>query len=184
MADSKDTNLDQYLDRLLENELIRAARLWSLLDFECALLGRQAIKYDPVAGDVLWCHFTPELSDQIHEIKGSRPVIIVSRKSQRRTDLYNIVPLSRTKPEPLESFHHKFPAGSIPGLTVEDRWLKADAVCQVSRRRLDRVPIKNKDKRTEWRILKISEGQLHEVRICVLRALGFGDLTKHLIGTK
>lgn len=181
MADKSEPNLGQYLDRMLDNELIQAEQLWSLLDFQCELFGRQILRYDPVAGDVLWCHFTPELNDKIHEIKGSRPVIIVSPKSQDRTDLYNIVPLSTTKPDPAQSFHHYFPAGSIPGLTLQDRWLKADAACQVSRRRLDRVPSKQHDGRTKWKILKLTQRQLLDVRCCILRAFGFGDLTKHLV---
>jgi uncharacterized protein YifN (PemK superfamily) len=61
-------------------------------------------------------------------------------------------------------------------------WVKGDMVYAVAFHRLELIRSgRGEDNRRTYSLIQLSCQELKAVRKCVLRALGFSDLTKHLL---
>lgn len=105
------------------------------------------IKFHPGPGTVLICDYSGFIAPEM--IK-KRPVVIVSPRLRRQQNLYTVIPLSTTKPIPIENHHHKLNPLSLPnGLNKKETWAKCDMISRVSAERLDRIKtIDSKGKRS------------------------------------
>jgi uncharacterized protein YifN (PemK superfamily) len=170
MPDEMARRISQRVEKLLIDRVVDPDRLEDLLDFEDEFSASKRLhrQHRPQAGNVLWCRLSPGIGDEMYK---RRPVIVLSPLGQNRSKLFIVVPLSSTPPDVLQPFNLHFPIGTIRGLSGRERWLKADAISQVSRQRLDRV---------DGDIPSISAEMLKQVQKCVLEAIGLGALTNHL----
>ena len=69
-----------------------------------------------------------------------RPVIVLARNRQAR-QLVTVVPLSTTRPVPIEPHHHELAANPLPGREAITCWAECDMVATVSLARLDRFKV-------------------------------------------
>ncbi|ORJ55874.1 type II toxin-antitoxin system PemK/MazF family toxin [Geothermobacter hydrogeniphilus] len=138
-----------------------------------------ALKFHPKPGTVLICDFTAGF--KMPEMIKRRPVVVVSPRPRRKTQLCIVVPLSTTCPEPVEAYHHRLMPGSLPGnLAGKETWAKCDMPATVSLARLDRVRVKREDGQRVYVAEKILPKDFMEIQKGVLFALGLGRLTDHL----
>jgi mRNA interferase MazF len=94
-----------------------------------------AITFHPKPGTVLMCDFNTGF--RAPEMVKKRPVVVISKSRQQ---LVTVVPLSTTKPYPLEACHHELKDASLPACLRSGRhWAKCDMVNTVAFWRLDRV---------------------------------------------
>lgn len=96
--------------------------------------------FHPNPGTLLICDF--DTGFRPPEMVKKRPVVVISPRFRRKRALYTVVPLSTTVPDPVEAFHHRMDARSLPGgLATRETWAKCDMIATVSLERLDRVLI-------------------------------------------
>ena len=70
-----------------------------------------------------------------------RPVIVLSAQRHNRETCV-VVPVSTTKPYPIEAFHHKLEPASLPDrLRKSESWVKGNMITTVANWRLDRVRV-------------------------------------------
>ncbi|NKJ00447.1 type II toxin-antitoxin system PemK/MazF family toxin [Novosphingobium sp. SG707] len=138
--------------------------------------------YYPSPGEIVLCDYKTGFIEP--EMVKARPVVVVSPRLRRRSNLVAVVPLSTTEPNPTELHHHKI-ALAVPLPAPFDApimWAKCDMVATVSLARLDRF----KDGRTpggggrRYRTGRLADDDLIEVRKGILHGLGLGSLTLHL----
>ena len=131
-----------------------------------------ALKFHPSPGAILICDYSTGFI--LPEMIKKRPVIVISPRPRRQRQLCTIVPLSTTKPDPIESYHHQLNSLSLPDkLARKETWAKCDMLATVSLERLDRIKI-GKDmngKRIYINHSIISE-DMDAIMKCVLTALG------------
>ena len=138
------------------------------------------LTFHPKPGMVLMCDFNTGFVAP--EMVKKRPVVVVLPRPRRSNQLCTIVPLSTTRPVPVEPHHHQMDSRSLPGKFAGNKtWTKCDMVATVSLNRLDRVMV-GKDrsgKRLYVAQLVIPEEFL-AIQRGLLTAIGLADLTKHL----
>lgn len=134
----------------------------------------QGISWQPQPGQILICHFG--LGFRAPEMVKTRPVMVISPKTQIWTKLCIVVPISSLAPDPVEQHHYKLPKGLVPDKKYKEAWIKGDTLMAVSSHRLDRVKIKPR----EYVVPVASPDVLKEVQKCVLHATGLQALTRHL----
>lgn len=140
------------------------------------------LAYYPSPGEIVLCDYGSGFV--VPEMVKIRPVVIVSPRLRRRSDLVAVVPLSTTPPDSAEPHHCSFVlAQPLPRpFDAPEMWAKCDMVATVALARLDRF----KDGRVpgggarRFRTGKVSAAQLVEIRKGVLHGLGLGSLTIHL----
>ena len=123
------------------------------------------ITFHPRPGTVLMCDFTTGFI--VPEIVKMRPVVIVSPHHIRRPDLYTVVPLSQTAPDPEEPYHVHFPHTPVAG-GQGPCWAKCDLVVSVAAQRLDRKKIG----RGMYRVTNVTPPQLEAIMAGIKYALG------------
>lgn len=84
-----------------------------------------------------------------------------------RYNLYTVVPLSTTAPDPVEKYHYKLAKDPIPNSNKEV-WAKCDMVCTVSKERLDRFKVG----RGGYKTSAVPDEDLDGIMACVKYALG------------
>lgn len=135
--------------------------------------GTMALPFHPDPGTLLVCNF--DTGFRPPEMVKVRPVVVVSPRRRRGAELCTVVPLSTTRPEPEEPFHHRMDRRSLVGryARAEATWAKCDMLYTVSLERLDRVKV-DKDARGKRRYVaqQIIEADWQAIRRCVALALG------------
>lgn len=136
------------------------------------------LSFHPQQGMVLICDFTTGF--KAPEMVKRRPVVVVSPRPRRNTQLCIVVPLSTTSPSPVESHHHCLAPASLPGsLATRQTWAKCDMLVTVSLDRLDRVKM-GRDKATGKRLYAsgvVTSDDFRAIQQAILAALGLNRLT-------
>lgn len=113
------------------------------------------------------------------EIVKRRPVVIVSPQGVHRTTLCTIVPLSTTPPDPIMPYHYLLE--NLEQLNdhfnSSKAWAKCDLIYTVSYERLS-LFFKGKDDNGKriYRYPSVTEEQLRQIRLCIMKSLGFTNL--------
>lgn len=130
------------------------------------------LMFHPHPGMVLICDFNTGF--KAPEMIKRRPVVVISPRPRRSSQLCTIVPLSTTAPNPVEPFHHRMDPKSLPGkLARRETWAKCDMLATVSLERLDRVFVrKDPDGKRIYVAEKVIEEDLVAIRRAVMTALG------------
>ena len=116
------------------------------------------------------------------EMIKKRPVVVVSPRPRRSNQLCTVVPLSTTRPNPIEPHHHRMDPSSLPGkFAAKETWAKCDMLATVSLDRLDRVLIgKDENGKRLYVAQLIVIEDLLSIQRGVLAALGMKNLTIHV----
>lgn len=135
-----------------------------------------SLMFHPKPRMLLMCDFDTGFKPP--EMVKKRPVVIVSPRRRNNNQLSIVVPLSTTKPEQIERYHHCLSPHSLPGKFSErETWAKCDMVTTVSLARLDRIYL-GKDRKGKR--LYVSDAVLSEdfqaIQRGVLAALGLDNL--------
>ncbi|HGX94087.1 MAG TPA: hypothetical protein ENK35_12310 [Candidatus Tenderia sp.] len=130
------------------------------------------LTFHPKPGMVLICDFNTGF--KAPEMIKRRPVVVISPRPRRSTQLCTIVPLSTTAPNPVEPFHHRMAPRSLPGkLARRETWAKCDMLATVSLERLDRVMVgKDAGGRRIYVAKQVVAEDLEAIRRGVMIALG------------
>lgn len=133
-----------------------------------------SLNFVPSPGTLLICNF--DTGFRPPEMVKKRPVVVISPKRRRGNALCTVVPLSTTTPNPTESFHHQMDMTSLPGKYAENTtWAKCDMVATVSRERLDRVLIREKNGKRKYLAVQVTTEDLDAIRNGVIDALGLSQ---------
>ena len=139
------------------------------------------LSYYPRPGEILICDYSTGFVAP--EMTKKRPVVIVSPRLRKRTDLVAVVPLSTTDPIPQEAHHCAIhlPNPLPPPFDNPDMWAKCDMISVVSLARLDRFKLTRAGGGPRrWVSGKLSVADLKAIRAAVLCGLGLPSLTVHL----
>lgn len=136
------------------------------------------LTFHPKPGMVLICDFTTGFKPP--EMVKRRPVVVISPRPRRKTQLCIVVPLSTTPPVPVEGCHHRLDPASLPGpLSTTPTWAKCDMLATVSLDRLDRVKLgRDAEGKRLYSTQSVSAADFKTIQHSVLHALGFQQLTK------
>lgn len=141
-----------------------------------------ALQYYPSPGEIVLCDYSKGFIAP--EMVKLRPVVIVSPRLRRRSDLVAVVPLSTTPPDPVET-HHCSVVLAMPlprPFDTAQMWAKCDMLATVSLARLDRFRAGRGPGGGARRFTtgRVTDAQLAEIRKSMLHGLGLGSLTIHL----
>ena len=125
-----------------------------------------ALHIHPNAGALVICDFA---GFRAPEMVKKRPVVVVSPRPRRRTQIVTVVPLSTTAPNPVLPCHHMMNPDSLPArYRNHDNWAKCDMVCAVSLARLDRVFAgRDENNKRQYVIGQVTEADLETIRRCI-----------------
>lgn len=139
-----------------------------------------SLKFHPQTGTVLICDFTSGF--KVPEMIKKRPVVVVSPRPRRTPQLCIVIPLSTTKPDPIQDYHYRLDPNSLPSeLAKKETWAKCDMITTVSLERLDRVKVgKQKDGKRIYVSHRITSDDLKMIQKGILAALGLKRLTSYL----
>ncbi len=139
-----------------------------------------SLTFHPKPGMVLMCDFNTGFIAP--EMIKKRPVVVISPRPRRSNQLCTIVPLSTTRPVPVEAHHHPMDPRSLPGkFAGNETWAKCDMLATVSLERLDRVLVgKDRNGKRLYVAQHVILEDLLAIQRGVLSAIGLADLTKHL----
>jgi mRNA interferase MazF len=132
------------------------------------------LAFHPLSGTVVICDFSTGFAAP--EMVKIRPVVIVSPRFRRRSNLCTVVPLSTTAPDPVETYHHHLSVGAYPPAGASPVWAKCDMLATVALTRLDRVKVG----RREYATFMMPDGDMLAIQRGILCALGLDRLTCHL----
>lgn len=126
----------------------------------------------PNPGDLLICDFTTGFKEP--EMVKKRPVVVISPRPRRSTQLCTVVPLSTSAPNPQMPYHHLLENNSLPEhYRKNDNWAKCDMLYTVSLDRLDRIMTgRDRNGKRQYTIYRITENDLSAIRRAVLYGLG------------
>ena len=128
------------------------------------------ISHQPPVGSILLCDFagmTPP------EMVKRRDVVVIARN--RNKQLVTVVPLSTTRPERLQPYHHPLSFDPRPdGDTMRQVWVKSDMLYTVSLARLDRY---RRRAGGGWQFINVTgpAAEFETIRKCVAIALQLAD---------
>jgi mRNA interferase MazF len=139
-----------------------------------------AIHYHPEQGSILVCDFT---GFKAPEMTKRRPVVVVSPRLRRRSNLCTVVPLSTTDPSQVEPYHYRL--HTIPPLPAPydkpAHWVKADMVYTVSFERLFLMRAsKGPDGKRVYDQRVIDKADMIEIQVALLHAIGLARVTDSL----
>lgn len=131
-----------------------------------------ALPYQPKPRAVLSCDFFGYIAP---EIVKRRPVVVL-KAHKTHSKLVVVVPLSTTRPNPVERHHYRLLHNPLATSAAIEVWAKCDIVAVVSTERLDLIPSgrRRPDGRREYLNLQISQEQFDAIRQCVIAGLGLG----------
>lgn len=94
-----------------------------------------------------------------------RPVVVLA-SHKRNSKLVAVVPLSTTRPEPVEEHHYRLLQNPLPDPSVTEVWAKCDMVAVVSTERLELIRTGRKlpNGKREYLTAKIGQEQFDEIR--------------------
>ena len=118
----------------------------------------------------MYCDFSGNVAP---EMVKRRPVIVL-KSHKRNSKLVAVVPLSTTRPEPIEEYHHRLLQNPVPDFCESEIWAKCDMVAVVSTERLDliRSGRRSSSGGREYLIPQIGQEQFDAIRRGVALALG------------
>ena len=133
-----------------------------------------SLMFQPKPRTVVYCDFAGYIEP---EIVKRRPVVVLA-VHKRNSKLVAVVPLSTTRPDPVEAHHHRLLQNPLPDNKVGEVWAKCDMVAVVSIVRLELVRTGRRlpDGRREYLLPKIGLDQFEAIRKGVVSALGLGSL--------
>ena len=121
----------------------------------------------PAPGTLWMCDFNTGFRPP--EMVKYRPVVVISPQPGRMTGLCTIVPLSTTRPIPMEPVHHRMDPASLPGrLAQNETWAKCDMLYTVSLARLSRATRRGQAAAT----FRVLDTDMDAIRNCVKIGLG------------
>ena len=133
-----------------------------------------SLSFYPNQGMFLICDFRTGFVPP--EMVKKRPVVVVSPRFRKGTNLCTVVPLSRTPPKIVKAYHHELDPTSHPdycrGLTLPPVWAKCDMVTTVSIDRLDRYRLKALHTNRQYVAHTIENADLQAIQAGILNALG------------
>lgn len=128
-----------------------------------------ALKFQPRAGQVVWCDFRGMIEPEM--IKPRDVVVIAPHKHNRR--LVSVIPLSTTAPTPPQPYHHLLSKDPRPdGTNMHDVWAKCDMVYTVSIERLKMHYTRTRRSGRESEKIFLPTVDFEAIRKCVAIALG------------
>lgn len=138
------------------------------------------LKFHPNPGTILVADYGTGFKPP--EMVKVRPVVVISPRLRRRENLCTVVPLSSTRPDPVEPFHHRLDPRSLPARYAEtETWAKCDMLCTVGFDRLDRVRVgRNPDGSRRYVVHCVLPDDLLAIRRGVLAALGLKALIQYI----
>lgn len=130
-----------------------------------------ALSFHPNQGSVLICDYSTGFI--LPEMVKKRPVIVITPRPRRRKQLCTVIPLSTTKPNPIEHYHYLLNPLSLPEkFSQTQTWAKCDMIATVSLERLDRIKLgKDKNGKRVYSNHTILIEDLEAIKRCVLIAL-------------
>lgn len=133
-----------------------------------------SLAFQPKPRTVVYCDFAGYIEP---EIVKRRPVVVLA-VHKRNSKLVAVVPLSTTKPDLVEAYHHRLLQNPLPGKQAGDVWAKCDMVAVVSIERLELVRTGRclPDGRREYLLPKVGRDQFEAIRKGVVSGLGLGSL--------
>jgi uncharacterized protein YifN (PemK superfamily) len=137
-----------------------------------------ALLYHPRTGEILICKYPQDM--KVPEMVKTRPVVVISPKLKRRSNLVTIVPLSSTPPNFILPYHYQITLDNpLPSPWDNNPfWAICDHLMTVGFDRLDLIRL-GKDQTGKRRyyqhLLDIED--LEGIRKGVLQALGLGHLS-------
>jgi mRNA interferase MazF len=124
-----------------------------------------ALPYFPHPGEVLICDFDDVAAGA--EMVKRRPVIVVSRRESHGRFLATVVPLSTTRPDPVQLWHHELPHLKITGWQPNGTiWAKCDMLATASFDRLNKPYLKTRHGRN-YVTHRLDVADLEAVRACL-----------------
>jgi len=132
-----------------------------------------SLPHHPKVGDVFVCGFPRCFA--VPEMIKARPVVVISRELPGRKGLCTVVPLSTTKPEPVQPYNCEVATPNIPPpFDSATKWAKGDMVYTFSLDRLSRFRLRHRDANGQrmYRTGRLSIDDLLAVKECVRLALG------------
>jgi len=125
-----------------------------------------ALNFYPRAGQVLMCDFS---GFQVPEMIKPRPVVVVSPRLPRRSEIVAVVPISLTEPHQLMPYHVRLSKNYHPD-EADDLpcWAIADMLMNLGLYRLNGFKIG----RRKWATPQMTGDDLAAVRDAVLHGLG------------
>lgn len=132
------------------------------------------LTFQPKSRTVVYCDFAGYIEP---EIVKRRPVVVLA-VHKRNSRLVAVVPLSTTKPDPVEAHHHRLLQNPLPDQQAAEVWAKCDMVAVVSIERLELIRTGRRlpDGRREYLVPRIGSDQFEAIRKGVVSALGLGSL--------
>lgn len=128
--------------------------------------------FHPKPGTLLMCDYNTGFVAP--EMIKKRPVVVISPRPRRSTQLCTVVPLSATAPDPIEPHHHKMDAASLPGPWGKiETWAKCDMLATVALSRLDRIMVGKKPDGTRiYAAPQVTGADLKAIQQAVIAGLG------------
>ncbi len=138
------------------------------------------LTYHPKPGTMVMCDFSTGFSQP--EMVKRRPVLIISPKMKRGSDLCTVVAISSAAPDPVEKWHYALPTQSMPqsrSFQRQTSWVKGDMIYRVSFDRLNRIQLARKKGQNKRRYFnqRLGREQMADVYGCVLHALNLSHLS-------
>jgi mRNA interferase MazF len=139
------------------------------------------IREHPLLGTVMLCDF--DSGFKVPEMVKRRPCVVISPKIALRPGLCTVVALSTEAPNPIMPYHCQIDLRpELPSPWESDGvWVKGDMINAVGFHRLDFFRMgKNASGKRNYHMTPLSNDIIKQIRLCVLRAIGLGSLTRHL----
>jgi uncharacterized protein YifN (PemK superfamily) len=126
------------------------------------------------SAEALHCDFSGYIPPEM--IK-RRPVVVLAAH-KRNAKLVAVVPLSTTRPNPVEEYHFQLLRNPLADSAMKEVWAKCDMVAVVSTQRLEliRTGRRLSNGRREYVTAKIGQEQFDEIRKGVASALGLTSI--------
>ena len=108
-----------------------------------------------------------------------RPVIVL--KTNSRSKLVTVIPLSTVAPNPIQDYHIEIPMKELPNyryFNQKPSWLKGDMIYTVSWHRLNPIRINKKSKGRTYHKGRVSLDLLTKIEICAINGLGLKRLIR------
>jgi len=140
-----------------------------------------ALTYHPSFGAVLLCDY--ETGFKKPEMVKRLPVVVITPRLRKRTDLCTVVPLSLTLPESIESYHYELelPVTLPEPWNSQKSWVKADMFSTVCYDRLSPIRLgRNRQGNRIYYNSLVPAKDMKAIQAAVLSALNLNHLTAHL----
>ena len=127
------------------------------------------LAFHPGPGAIVICDYSTGF--QPPEMVKVRPVVVISPRRRRSSQLATIVPISSTPPLPIELWHYQLPPGIYPPARGPV-WVKADVLATVALARLDRVKVRGLGGTRTYQTFQVDGATLAAIQAAVKAALG------------